>query len=304
MMRKSALLLALLLLLSSCGKPDSSSEQVKTKIVATHTASHTSSASDSAVSKILESTPNEADSEQASDNPPVPLTDEALEQSAQAYASESGSGWADVTTPVDAPASTPLPQPEPEPAPAPEPVPEPEPTPEPIDSPSSSLQSTSKRESSSSSSASDIKRSTKNFLPDIEAEILRLHNEERSAKGLQTLEYDATLTAAARLRCKELSDAKQFSHSRPDGREWNTVLIEDYPFEYQSAGENLANTEYNNPYDDLKSDSQFWMDGWVASPPHYKNIMRGEYNRAGVGVYYTKRGDMTYAYSCVLFANV
>lgn len=143
-----------------------------------------------------------------------------------------------------------------------------------------------------------------NFLPDIERQVLELQNEERTRLGLQPLEFDADLQSAARIRSRELCKAEVFVHARPDGREWYTVLQEDVPYDYRSAGENLGNAEYNDPSVDLANDADFWVDSWIDSPSHYQNMIRAEYNRAGVGIYSVERDGMTYAYATTIFARV
>lgn len=154
------------------------------------------------------------------------------------------------------------------------------------------------------STAKKVNVSGANFLSDVESEVLQLQNEERARLGLQPLQYDADLQAAARIRSRELCKAGMFAHTRTDGREWYTVLKEDVPYAYKSAGENLGTAEYNDPSVHLATDPDFWVDSWIDSPPHYKNMIRSEYNRAGVGIYSVVRDGMTYAYATTIFAYV
>ncbi|RKJ57534.1 CAP domain-containing protein [bacterium 1XD42-1] len=148
------------------------------------------------------------------------------------------------------------------------------------------------------------KASGKNFLSDIESEVLALQNQERARLGLPELQYDPELHNAARIRSRELCQAGVFAHTRPDGRQWNTVLIEDVPYDYLSAGENLAIVESSDPNIDLPEDPDFWVDGWINSPSHYKNMVRAEYNRAAVGIYKVVRNGETCAIATTVFAYV
>lgn len=148
------------------------------------------------------------------------------------------------------------------------------------------------------------KASGKNFLSDIESEVLALQNQERARLGLPALQYDPELHNAARIRSRELCQAGVFAHTRPDGRQWNTVLIEDVPYDYLSAGENLAIVESSDPNIDLPEDPDFWVDGWINSPSHYKNMVRAEYNRAAVGIYKVVRNGETCAIATTVFAYV
>ena len=148
------------------------------------------------------------------------------------------------------------------------------------------------------------KASGKNFLSDIESEVLALQNQERARLGLPALQYDPELHNAARIRSRELCQAGVFAHTRPDGRQWNTVLIEDVPYDYLSAGENLAIVESSDPNIDLPEDPDFWVDGWINSPSHYKNMVRAEYYRAAVGIYKVVRNGETCAIATTVFAYV
>ena len=78
-----------------------------------------------------------------------------------------------------------------------------------------------------------------NFRAKVESEIIELTNEERENNGLSSLQTSENLQAAARIRARELVKAgpKKFAHSRPNGDEWSTVLIEDVPTQFSAAGE-------------------------------------------------------------------
>lgn len=159
-------------------------------------------------------------------------------------------------------------------------------------------------EAAQKASVKKASASGKNFLSDIESEVLALQNQERARLGIPALQYDPELQNAARIRSRELCQAGVFAHTRPDGRQWNTVLIEDVPYDYLSAGENLAIVESSDPNIDLPEDPDFWVDGWINSPSHYKNMIRAEYNRAGVGIYKVVRNGETCAIATTIFAYV
>ena len=57
-----------------------------------------------------------------------------------------------------------------------------------------------------------------------EAEVIRIANIERRAAGLPPLELNTRLREAARIRARELPVL--FSHNRPGGRAWHTVLTD------------------------------------------------------------------------------
>lgn len=109
------------------------------------------------------------------------------------------------------------------------------------------------------------------FTETTESEILVLMNQEREELGLSNLVYDSDLTTAAQVRAEECSEpVDNFSHTRPDGEDWWTVDPD------VCYGENLA-----SGYDDATEA----VAAWIASPSHYENIVNGEYQACGIGIY-------------------
>lgn len=104
-------------------------------------------------------------------------------------------------------------------------------------------------------------------------EVLRLVNIERSKAGLSSLTTNATLKAAADKRAQET--AVSFSHTRPNGSKFSTVLQE-YGISYRTAGENIAYGQRS---------PQEVVTGWMNSPGHRANILNGNFNKIGIGVY-------------------
>lgn len=104
-------------------------------------------------------------------------------------------------------------------------------------------------------------------------EVLRLTNEERSKRGIKTLEYDSKLTEAANKRAEEI--AEWFSHDRPNGTECFTVLDE-YDIKYWGAGENIA-SNYSSP--------EQVMNAWMNSEGHRENILDSYFRQMGAGFY-------------------
>lgn len=96
--------------------------------------------------------------------------------------------------------------------------------------------------------------------------ILQLTNELRSSLDVGTLIQNNTLQQAADIRA--LESAQSFSHTRPDGSDFYTVLNEEgLSYSYQITGENLALATYH--LDDVGM-AEFLFDGWVESPGHYQ----------------------------------
>lgn len=111
-------------------------------------------------------------------------------------------------------------------------------------------------------------------------EVLVLVNQEREKAGLSKLSMSTILTGPANRRAKEIKEV--FSHTRPDGSEWHTVLDE-FNVQVRYGGENLA---YG--YNTAKS----VVTGWMNSPGHKANILGANFNEIGIGVYVDNSGTV------------
>lgn len=102
---------------------------------------------------------------------------------------------------------------------------------------------------------------------DIELEVFELINQEREKASVHPLELSYTYADCAYVRALEADT--YWSHTRPDGREYHTVLS-DFSFDYSRlyVGENLASGV--NSAEDA-------MEGLMNSPGHRQNILREEY---------------------------
>ncbi len=109
-------------------------------------------------------------------------------------------------------------------------------------------------------------------------QVVRLVNEERAKAGLGAVQMQADLTQAANIRAKEIK--QQFSHTRPDGRSYSSVLS-DQGISYRMSGENIAYGQ---------KDAGVVMEGWMNSSGHRANILNGNFTKIGVGLYEDERG--------------
>lgn len=112
--------------------------------------------------------------------------------------------------------------------------------------------------------------------------VIELVNAARAKEGFSPLTKDTTLTSLSNIRSKET--ATLFSHQRPDGTSWSTVLKQNN-VSYTSAAENIAAGQ-NTPEVVVKE----WMD----SPSHRANIMNSEYNKIGVSCYVDQNAPSRY----------
>lgn len=104
-------------------------------------------------------------------------------------------------------------------------------------------------------------------------EVLRLINIERAKAGLSALTTNSTITSAANKRAQETKQS--FSHTRPNGTGFSTVLTE-YGITFRAAGENIAYGQKT---------PQEVVTAWMNSPGHRANILNTSFNKIGIGVY-------------------
>ena len=109
--------------------------------------------------------------------------------------------------------------------------------------------------------------------PDLEAEMLRLVNEERKKENLPVLKNDPELTIVARAHSKDMFTRGYFAHVTPD-RKSPFDRMRAAGVRYSSAGENLA----------LGQTLTICHNGLMNSPGHRANILDRSYGRIGIGI--------------------
>lgn len=108
----------------------------------------------------------------------------------------------------------------------------------------------------------------------VQHEIINYTNVARMQQGGLALTENPLLTAAAQRKAEDMAAKGYFAHNGPDGKEpW--AWIREAGYSYRAAGENLAVRFV---------DSQDVIDGWMNSPTHRANIVKGVYTEIGVGV--------------------
>ncbi len=98
-------------------------------------------------------------------------------------------------------------------------------------------------------------------------------NALRSDQGESLLSNDTTLNEAAMKRAEEV--AVNFSHIRPDGRDWSTIY-NDYNISYVLGGENYARG-FNSGNDVINA--------FKSSQEQYESMLRTDFSKVGIGVY-------------------
>ena len=120
------------------------------------------------------------------------------------------------------------------------------------------------------------------------AQVVKLVNEERAKNGLSALTYDATLQSAAQVRAEEI--VKSFSHTRPNGSNFSSVLKE-FGITARRSGENIAWGQ--------KTPKEV-VTAWMNSSGHRANILNANYTKIGVGCNISPSGTI---YWSQLFTN-
>lgn len=104
--------------------------------------------------------------------------------------------------------------------------------------------------------------------------IIALTNQERAASGLNTLNVDSRLSAAALAKANNMFEEQYWDHFGPNGETpWQFIRAEGYNYVY--AGENLAKGFQT---------AEGVHEAWMASPTHAANIMSANYKDIGVAV--------------------
>jgi len=106
------------------------------------------------------------------------------------------------------------------------------------------------------------------------ANIIQLTNQQRAAAGLNTLNTDSRLSAAAQAKANNMFQEQYWDHFGPNG-ETPWMFISQAGYTYVYAGENLAKGFRT---------AEGVHEAWMASPTHKENIMSVNYKDIGVAV--------------------
>lgn len=124
---------------------------------------------------------------------------------------------------------------------------------------------------------------TEETLPETELtfaqQVVNLVNAERTKAGLGSLTADQGIQSAALVRAKEIETS--FSHTRPNGSSFSTVLTEN-GISFSGSGENIAWGQRT---------PEEVMNGWMNSEGHRANILNPKFTRIGVGFYQNQAGQ-------------
>ena len=109
-------------------------------------------------------------------------------------------------------------------------------------------------------------------------QVIELVNEERGKAGLSPVTEIPEVSAAAEVRAQEIT--RNFSHTRPNGTNYDTVLSQS-GVSYRGSGENIAYGQQS---------AAAVMSGWMNSQGHRANILNGSFTGIGVACYENANG--------------
>ncbi|WP_330671542.1 SafA/ExsA family spore coat assembly protein [Anaeromicrobium sp.] len=117
-------------------------------------------------------------------------------------------------------------------------------------------------------------------VKNLENEVIRLVNVERSKNGLPALKANWQLSRCARYKSQDMINKNYFSHESPTyGSPFK--MMESFGLRFSSAGENIAKGQRT---------PKAVMNAWMNSPGHRNNILSRTYTEIGVGLAKDKNG--------------
>lgn len=119
---------------------------------------------------------------------------------------------------------------------------------------------------------------TKNYVEEIEIELMNLINEHRVANGVKALDIDYELKTLSDIRAAEFSENMDMAHTRPDGSDCFTVG--------NMNGENLVALSLR------ENNAQVMFDTWKESKGHNENMLRETFESFYISV--VLDGNMLY----------
>lgn len=125
-------------------------------------------------------------------------------------------------------------------------------------------------------------------------------NERRAEHGLPPLEFDGALRDIARNHSADMGKGGYFAHVSPSGADPNDRYRRAEYYCIRGAGENIAYTYFDRRvrtdngtvvrYRTAKELARGIVSQWMHSPEHRKNLLSKNWEREGLGVYYTRDG--------------
>jgi uncharacterized protein YkwD len=119
-------------------------------------------------------------------------------------------------------------------------------------------------------------------LSNLEALCTQYVNDQRVANGLAALPVDADVTGVARGHSTDMATRNYFEHETPEGLSPGD-RAQQAGISYTMYGENIAWTSARAGRSDEELADAI-VRGWMNSPGHRANILRAEWQAAGLGI--------------------
>lgn len=115
----------------------------------------------------------------------------------------------------------------------------------------------------------------------LELDMTKLINEERSKNGKEPLKYESNLADVARNHSIDMLQRRYFAHINLDG-ETPFDRLQAAKISYKLAGENLA----------VSGNLEAAVKALMESPKHKENILNGDFHKTGIGIATNQDGIM------------
>lgn len=123
---------------------------------------------------------------------------------------------------------------------------------------------------------------------EFETKVLELINIERISHGLNKLILDDALSYVARDHSEDMYKRNFFDHTNPDGLS-PFDRMKNYGISYRTAAENIAAGQ-SSPEDVVNA--------WMNSEGHRQNILNPNFNKIGIGYFYSGANYVHYWTQC------
>ncbi|MCR6110182.1 LysM peptidoglycan-binding domain-containing protein [Bacillus sp. A301a_S52] len=121
--------------------------------------------------------------------------------------------------------------------------------------------------------SNEVKQEADSSLSEFEQEVIRLTNEERESRGLDSFDIAEDVSEVARVKSEDMRDDDYFSHTSPTyGSPFD--MLRSFDISYRSAGENIAAGQ---------ATPEQVVNSWMNSPGHRANILNSDFTHIGVG---------------------
>jgi uncharacterized protein YkwD len=120
-------------------------------------------------------------------------------------------------------------------------------------------------------------------------------NKQRIEKKIKPLKLNSLLIKSAKNKALDMGNKHYFSHISPiDGTKWSD-FINKSGYDYQQAGENLA-----NGFTDINE----MVTAWMNSPSHRENILNPDVDETGFGYQYGKLNGVQTIFVVQVFGKI